>query len=309
MQTRFHFHAGERAVQRHAGQAFIADRNAAMIADTILGGARPFIEKQFMVVLSSIAADGAVWSSVLYAEPGFAKAEGDAALALHIPVDERDMSDPFWTNIDHHPAVGLLFIELGSRRRYRINGMIQHMHDQGIVIGVNEAYPNCPKYIQRRHLQQFEKAAAPHEVLVGTQLQANIAALVRNADTMFVATHYADTGADASHRGGNPGFVQIINDSTLRIPDYHGNSMFNTLGNMEIDARTGVCIPDFAGQQLLQLSGKSRLLWDQDDPHNLSGGTGRFWEFDIAQWILRKVPQHLEWQYLDASPFNMPVEA
>ena len=309
MQNKFSFHAGERAVQMRANDASIADRNATVIADTILGGARNFIEKQFMVVLSSIATNGAVWSSVLYGEPGFARTDTNNSVTFNVPVGQRDESDPLWANIDTNPSVGMLFIELGSRRRYRINGIIRQISDQAIGIDVSEAYPNCPKYIQKRHLRKIENEVSANDTLTGSSINESIEALIRNTDTMFVASNYAGTGADASHRGGNPGFVQIINDRTLRIPDYNGNSLFNTLGNIELDPRSGLCMPDFEGQQLLQLTGKSRLLWDQEDPQNLTGGTQRFWEFEIEQWILRRIPQLLEWEYLDASPFNLPTEA
>ncbi|UUZ48247.1 hypothetical protein LP420_36025 [Massilia sp. B-10] len=46
------------------------------------------------------------------------------------------------------------------------------------------------------------------------------------------------------------------------------------------------------------------LHFDAPDPHGLTGGTGRFWDFRIASWTLHAIPQRLEWEYLDASPFN-----
>ncbi|HYG31972.1 MAG TPA: pyridoxamine 5'-phosphate oxidase family protein [Methylophilaceae bacterium] len=309
MQTRFNFHLGERAVQTRAGEAAIADRNGVVIADTILGGARPFIEKQFMVVVTSVDAEGAVWSSVLYGPPGFARAASATAIAIDVPANRRDTADPIWTNIEANPTVGMLFIELGSRRRYRINGRVERNDEQGIEIAVREAYPNCPKYIQRRHLRKIDNEFSRGDVVSGSTISGTAVVLIRAADTMFVASHNAETGADASHRGGHPGFVQIVDVRTLRIPDYGGNSLFNTLGNIELDPHTGLCIPDFEGQQLLQLTGCARLLWDQDDPHNLTGGTRRFWEFEVERWILRSVPQQLEWEYLDASPFNLPTGA
>jgi uncharacterized protein len=99
-------------------------------------------------------------------------------------------------------------------------------------------------------------------------------------------------------------------DGTLRIPDFQGNSMFNTLGNIAVNPRTGLCVPDFAGNRLLHLTGEAITRWDMedmDDPAGQTGGTGRFLEFKASQWILRDLPQRLEWEYLDASPFNPPT--
>ncbi|MBZ2209569.1 pyridoxamine 5'-phosphate oxidase family protein [Massilia soli] len=307
MQTKFSFHPGERAVQERAGEAAMAERNGSVIADTILGGARPFIAKQFMVVLASVDAGGAVWSSVVYGQPGFVHADSATVVTLDVPAERRADSEPFWDNIRFNPAVGMLFIELGTRRRYRINGTIERDDCAAIDIRVGEAYPNCPKFIQRRHLRaqgEFHEAGG---VATGAAIGGLVATLIRAADTVFVASTNADTGADASHRGGNPGFVQVTGERTLRIPDYAGNSLFNSFGNFELDPRVGLCIPDFAGQRLLQISGAARVLWDQPDPANLTGGTGRFWEVEIASWVLRQVPQRLEWEYLDASPFNLPT--
>lgn len=304
MPNRFSYHPGERAVQQRAGEVAVADINGTVIADSILGGARPFIDKQFMVVLASTDENGAAWSSVLYGQPGFARAETATSVAINVPQHQRDTTDPFWSNLDANAAIGMLFIELGSRRRYRINGHLERINDQGIAIAVREAYPNCPKYIQRRHLRRSDGEFSRSDVAAGDRLAGSVETLIRGADTMFVASYNPNTGADASHRGGHPGFVQIIDDRLLRIPDYSGNSLFNTLGNIELDPRTGLCIPDFEGQRLLQLTGRARLLWEQEDANNLTGGTHRFWEFEIERWILRQVPQHLEWEYLDASPFN-----
>ena len=303
----FSFHAGEQAVQAMACEAGIAERNATVISETILGGARPFIEKQFMVVLSSVDGSGAVWSSVIYGKPGFASVAGDSLVSLHVPQQTRDLSDPFWTNIQQQSAIGMLFIELGSRRRYRINGQVESDHNDHLHIVEQEAYPNCPKYIQKRHLSALGESVAQHEVLSGKSISADIAGLIRSADTLFVASLHAQTGADASHRGGEPGFVHVVDAQTLRIPDFSGNSLFNTLGNIETNPHAGICIPDFEGQQLLQLSGQARILWDQPDPENLTGGTQRFWEFTVSHWLLRRTPQHLQWEFLDASPFNPPA--
>lgn len=307
MQTTFSFHPGERAVQQRAGEAAIAERNGSVIADTILGGARPFIAKQFMVVLASVDAQGAVWSSVLYGRPGFIRTDSATVVTIDAPDGQRAQSDPFWANIRVNAAVGMLFIELGTRRRYRINGSVERNDADGIDIAVREAYPNCPKFIQRRHLRAHGEQQDAEGVATGAAIGGSVGDLIRKADTVFVASHNAQTGADASHRGGNPGFVQIVGERTLRLPDYSGNSLFNTFGNFELDPHVGLCIPDFEGQRLLQISGVARVLWDQEDPANLTGGTGRFWEIDISRWILRQVPQRLEWEYLDASPFNPPT--
>lgn len=302
------FHAGERAVQQCAGEAAIADRNIAVLTDTVIAGARPFIAKQFMVVVSSIDPSGAVWSSVIFGKPGFLHTDTGRTIAIDVPDKERDMMDPLWANIRAHADLGMLFIELGSRRRYRVNGTLLRLDESGAEVSIREAYPNCPKYIQRRLLRQMGDARLPVQSAEGSSLRGTVEEVIRQADTAFVASRHAETGADASHRGGAPGFLHVLDETTLRVPDYIGNSLFNTLGNFKVNSRAGLCIIDFTNGQLLQLTGNALTRWDQDDPHNETGGTRRFWEFKTEKWILRDTPQPLAWEYLDASPFNLPVQ-
>lgn len=309
MSDNSNFHAGERAVQESAGEAAIADRNIAVLTNTVIAGARPFIAKQFMAVFSSVDPAGAVWASLVFGKPGFLHTDTGSTITIDVPERERDLADPLWDNIAKHSDVGMLFIELGSRRRYRVNGRVQRLDAHGAEVVIAEAYPNCPKYIQRRQLRQMGEPRLPVPSAHGNVLRGTVESIIRNADTIFVASRHAEAGADASHRGGAPGFIRQLNETTLRIPDYAGNSLFNTFGNFKIDPRAGLCIPDFEHGQLLQLTGTVSVQWDQNDPANETGGTGRFWEFKVEQWILRDTPQQLAWEYLDASPFNPPVQA
>ncbi|MBB3223443.1 pyridoxamine 5'-phosphate oxidase family protein [Pseudoduganella umbonata] len=302
------FHDGERTIQALAGETTIADRNIAMLSDTVIGGARPFIARQFMAVLASTDAAGAVWASVIFGKPGFLHTDDRHAIAIDLPHKERDLADPLWENMAAIADVGMLFIELGSRRRYRVNGTVRRLDGCGAEVAIREAYPNCPKYIQRRHLRQLGEPRLPVQAAHGTVLRGGAANIVARADTIFLASRHERTGADASHRGGQPGFVKLVDDTTLRIPDYRGNSLFNTLGNIEADGRAGIAILDFENGQVLQLTGSATVLWNQDDPHGETGGTRRYWEFKVASWILRDLPHALQWEYLDASPFN-PVAA
>lgn len=307
MSRKHHFHEGERTVQARAGEAGIAARNVVMVSDSVIGGARPFIANQFMVAMGSIGAAGDVWASLLFGKPGFAHTADGSAIAVDVPMTCRDADEPLWTNIARNKEVGMLFIELGTRRRYRVNGTVTRRDDTGIEVTTREAYPNCPKYIQRRQLRSLGERGAGLMTASGMVLRGTVESIIRQADTLFIASHHAESGADVSHRGGDQGFVQIVDERTLRIPDYPGNSMFNTWGNFELNPHAGLCIPDFANGRLLQLTGTVCLQWDQADPADETGGTHRFLEFHVDRWILRDAIPQAEWQYLDASPFNPPV--
>jgi predicted pyridoxine 5'-phosphate oxidase superfamily flavin-nucleotide-binding protein len=301
------FHPGERAVQQRAGESAVADRNRALISDVVVGGARPFIAQQSMVVVGSADDQGRPWASLVSGEPGFVHADDGMSIRIDTMDRGRDTIDPVWNNLRQGRHVGLLFIELGSRRRYRVNGVVSGWDERGADVTVREAYPNCPKYIQRRRLRTLGGSTVPVQAASGTVLRGSVADIVRVADTAFVASQHPEHGVDASHRGGDAGFIRLVDASTLRLPDYPGNGLFNTLGNFAIDPRAGLCIPDFENGRILQLTGRATLQWDPDASSDETGGTGRYWEFHVERWILHEGVRRAEWEYLDASPYNPPV--
>lgn len=300
------YHEGEMAVQRRANEANIAERNGAVVANTIMRGALAFLRQQPMAVLGSQDKEGRLWASLLFGNPGFLDPANDGrSLRILLGEADRQPADPLWRNIATNPQIGMLVIELGSRRRLRINGRVSSKADQ-VLLEVDEAYPNCPKYIQRRHVRRLasDGSFAAGDAQQGVALDPERTVLIRRADTFFVATTHARRGTDASHRGGNPGFVKVLDESTLRIPDYRGNSMFNTLGNLALNPNAGLVFPDFENSRVLQLSGTVEILWDQADPNGESGGTGRFWDFHVEHWLETQLPNSIAWELLDYSPYN-----
>ncbi len=301
------FHAGELAVQARAGESQMASMNGGALSHRIPGGAIPFLAQQPMAVAASIAADGAVWASVLLGAPGFIRAANARTVNIDISMPLVAEDDPLWANLQHDNRVGLLVIELGSRRRLRINGKTSLEGGTQLKVDVGVAYPNCPKYIQRRHWSR-PAANLPRTVSAngrhGRTLDDRQRAWIAAADTLFVASAHPEQGADASHRGGRPGFVEIVDDNSLRIPDYSGNSMFNTLGNFESYPRAGLAFLDFERGRLLQLTGRPVIRWDLDDSRQHTGGTGRFWDFEVERWRESDLPFQLQWEFIDFSPFN-----
>lgn len=299
------YHKGELAVQRRANATEMARRSGSAVNTAIPARALRFIEQQPMAVIGSIDAEGRIWASVLTGQPGFLRAVDKNTLEIDLSRPRSSKNDPLWRNLEENPAVGLLVIELGTRRRLRINGRARRGSAERSLIDVERAYPNCPKYIQRR---EWKIPASQEELdtlpgTQGTKLNAAQKRLIADADTLFIASAHPDQGVDASHRGGPSGFVQIVNDRQLRIPDYAGNSMFNTLGNFVCYPYGGVAFINFKRGNLLQLTGRVKILWDLDDVNHETGGTRRYWQMDISEWRESRLPFRLEWEYRDASPF------
>jgi predicted pyridoxine 5'-phosphate oxidase superfamily flavin-nucleotide-binding protein len=215
--------------------------------------------------------------------------------------------DIFHENIQLNPDIGCLFIDLSTRRRFRINGYVSREGTQFITIAIKEAYPNCPKYIQRRATLLSDSLDQKGTTIsYGKELGADERESISNADTFFVGTMNEDGRLDASHRGGKAGFVQTLSNTVLKIPDYQGNSFYNTLGNIACNPFAGLLFIDFENGSTLQLTGKAELLFDQRSIFDLknTGGTGRYWLFETSAWIHTKNHHQLKWEFKDHSPFN-----
>lgn len=299
------FHEGELRIQQQAGETVKGEQNGRIIADSIIKGAFKFIEQQPMVILGSVDKQQNVWASILLRHPGFIRAIDPQTVELDLKQAFKHPGDRLWRNINHENRIGMLFIELATRRRLRINGAIAQKTPDKLSLQVLESYPNCPKYIQRRHLS-FKIAQEPKQSQIqsGQILTFQQQAWIELADTFFVASFHSTRGVDISHRGGNPGFIQIIDRQTLRIPDYKGNGMFNTLGNLIINPRAGLIFIDFERSRTLQLSGRANILWDLENDRYPTVGTKRYWDFKIEQWQETDLPILFNCEFIDYSPYN-----
>ncbi|EGX55672.1 pyridoxamine 5'-phosphate oxidase-related FMN-binding protein [Streptomyces zinciresistens K42] len=302
------FHEGERLVQRRAGVVQAADRLEGMLRPPrltpALGG--HLAERTFAVVTARDG-EGTLWVSPLAAEPGFLGVRGSALTVAARPAP----GDPLHT-VPAPQDVGLLVIDLGLRRRVRVNGRLTDSSDGSLTIEPDQAYGNCPAYIQERHLTAAPATAAgtdpaptgPAAGMSGA-LEADDIALVRAADTFFLGTAHPERGADASHKGGEPGFVRV-EGGEIWWPDYAGNNLFNSLGNITADPVAALLFVDFATGRTLHLAGEARVEWlDPADRRQDEGGTGRRVRFTPRR--VRRGRARLRGRLLRRSPRNPAV--
>lgn len=299
------FHSGERAIQARVGALAQADLNGRLIGRQIPAGARAFLAQQSCCVLGRAAPEGDIWAAFLTGKQGFAGIDMTGAvlsLAIGAEADPARAIPPL-ADIRAGDRLGLLFIELATRRRLRVNGSVAEPRPSELSVNVAEAFPNCPKYIQQREASVRDAAPDLVEAEHGESLDERLAAWIAAADTFFVASAYPDGPVDCSHRGGNPGFVELAGGK-LRIPDYPGNSMFGTLGNFAVNPRAGLVFVDFANSRQLQLTGDVELDFAGQGPMEKTGGTGRWWVFSPRRWIVSSLSHALDWRLIDRSPFN-----
>jgi uncharacterized protein len=274
MQSRYH--EGEVRAQQLAGERDMAAQREGMVEPRIIPQAVRWLGAQTLAVISTVDADADVWATVLTGEAGFLRADADGA-ALFVGAG---VTDAIRDAVRAHRQVGVLAIDLSTRQRMRVNGSAV-VEGDGLRVQVAEAFFNCPKYITRRFVQP---QSGPLVQSSGMELCAEHLRLLHETDVLFLATTHPDRGPDASHRGGDPGFVQVLPDGRIRFADYPGNSLFNSLGNLLVDPRVGIAVPNLRSGAVLQVTGTAAVVWNEADDEGLSGGTHRFVDVAPTAW-------------------------
>lgn len=275
------FHGGELAVQHQAGVAGQAARLAPMLeAADLDGGFAAFLADQTFAALTGRDGAGSLWVTPLSGPPGFLHVSSPTTLEITATIPA---GNPLH-GLPSGQKIGIVAISFAARRRVRVNGTLAQALDGHMVVEVEQAYGNCPQYIQQRVLTA-EPSSQPERghVRRDRALSADDVELIRAADTFFLGTTHPGRGSDASHRGGPPGFVRVDGEG-LWWPDYRGNNLFNSLGNLTVNPEAALLFADFATGCTLQLSGTADIDWGRPGRAGDDGHTGR---------LVRFTPRHV----------------
>jgi predicted pyridoxine 5'-phosphate oxidase superfamily flavin-nucleotide-binding protein len=241
------------------------------------------------VVLGTVDEAGDVWATLRANHPGFMIAPDPYHLNVRLP---PQLGDPAENGLKDGDAVALLGIDLHTKRRNRLNGILHRQSDKDFVIAVEHAFGNCPKYIQRRDITFVRDPELPglDLAVLFDRLEETDAELVQHSDTLFVSSYMVDAEGhrhvDVSHRGGRAGFVNLDDTGVLTIPDFAGNHYFNTLGNLLVNPRAGLAFVDFSTGGLLQMIGSVEVLSGSSELSAYPGAE-RLWRFRPRQIIRR----------------------
>ncbi|MGW1765203.1 pyridoxamine 5'-phosphate oxidase family protein [Streptomyces sp. NPDC002073] len=291
------YHRGSRTVQDRVGVRDLADHVGRSIGPGIREVAAAFLGMQPLLVVGAADAPGPggrMWASLLTGPPGFARAVGPDRIAV---TGGAPAGDPLAGALAAPGTeVGTIALDPRTRRRMRLNGTAQPTA-RGFAVTARQVFSNCPKYLQKRQPLAVEEAGAG-VVRRGPALTPGQRRTVRAADTFFIATTAPD-GVDASHRGGNPGFVEVLSPTELAWPDYAGNAMFLTLGNLEADPRAGLLFPEWETGRTLQLTGRARTEFGPDGARTV--------RFTVEEAVESAHPGRLLWSTPEYSPANPPA--
>jgi ferredoxin-NADP reductase/predicted pyridoxine 5'-phosphate oxidase superfamily flavin-nucleotide-binding protein len=296
------WHAGEIAIQRSVG---VVDRMESIgrkfVRSFLLDDHRTFFAQLPFIIIGAVDSSGDAWATVRWGTPGFARSVLDSRLEVGIG---RDLDDPAEAGLKQGAAIGVLGIDLATRRRNRLNGTVLRENDMAFAIAVQASFGNCPQYIQQRCWREAPPGGGGiAEELAGLDDAARD--LIRQADTFFVASYVdCDDGqrqVDVSHRGGKSGFVALQADGRLTIPDFAGNLFFNTLGNLLVNPRAGLLFIDFATGDILQLSGEAQVVLESAEIAEFQGAE-RLWHFRPRRVVRRTAALPYRWDFMEWSP-------
>ncbi len=304
--TTIPFHSGELEAQRRAGAGDVASWATGFIRSFMPEQHREFYTALPFLVVSTGDEEGRVWTTILEGPPGFVASPDPRTLNLAM---QPDLLDPIAATLRSGTDIGVLGIEPATRRRNRLSGSTRPEGD-GIAIDVRQTFGNCPQYIREREWRRVERTE-PATVKTAKELSADQVARIEAADTLFIGTGHraeedaASNGYDASHRGGEPGFVQVVDANRLRIPDYAGNNFFNTIGNLVADSRVGLLFVDFATGGLLQVTGRAEVDWTAsgaDDP-----AVRRIIDVTVEAVVERPAALSLRWERDDSAVRRLAI--
>jgi uncharacterized protein len=300
------FHAGEREAQARAGiDERMDDIGRRMIRAEMPEQHRSFFAVQPWLVVGARDGAGQPWASILTGAPGFVSSPAADLLAVAaLPAGD----DPLDVCLVAGAGVGILGIELPTRRRNRLNGVVRDRSDDGFRVSVEQSFGNCPKYIQKRELLPIvsSNAEASFETGSSTVLDDDMSRMLRATDTFFIASaapaRAHDRGCDVSHRGGLSGFVDVSRDgATVTWPDFEGNYMFNTIGNLLLEPRAGLVVAHFATGDLLHVAGVVEIIWSGPEVDAFEGAQ-RLVRLRVTRAVKRPRAMSLGGELLQLSP-------
>lgn len=272
--TRAPFHAGERHWHEAIGQRDAVDAmGRRVIRDHMPQQHQEFFPLLPAVLIGLLDELGNPWATALCGPPGFAWAPDEHTLRLDARLSADDPAIGGWR---HGVQAGLLGLQHHTRRRNRLNGTLRIDASGTATIGVRQSFGNCPRHIEPRECAfetGWQASASPiQSAWEAGELTSEACAVILRADTFFIASSSASAtsnelasseGVDVSHRGGPAGFVQVWQDdkgqAVLSWPDFPGNRMFNTLGNIQVQPRVGLLFLDVHSGGWLWLQGKASI--------------------------------------------------
>jgi NAD(P)H-flavin reductase/predicted pyridoxine 5'-phosphate oxidase superfamily flavin-nucleotide-binding protein len=249
------------------------------------------LQRAPLLAIGTLDAQSRPWTSLWGGETGFSRPLGGDMVGIRADVDtefdpvvdslvskEKRASGDIIKSEGQGAMVGGLTIDLMSRKRVKIYGRmvagaVSSPEDEGMGIGdmqlvckVEQSLGNCPKYLNKRDIRPAP--ARPRLISKSPKLSTEGQALIEKADMFFISSSNSNNDMDTNHRGGPAGFVRTISNdeagAEIIYPEYSGNRLYQTLGNLMVTPLAGIVFPDFDTGDVLYITGVTTVLIGKD---------------------------------------------
>ncbi|OBR09449.1 Oxidoreductase FAD-binding domain-containing protein [Colletotrichum higginsianum IMI 349063] len=205
-----------------------------------------------------------------------------------------------------------LGIDLRTRDRVKFAGrMVAGAVNGGevqVAVKVEESLGNCPKYLNKKDVEaraSIEKGRVER----GLPLGEGALGVVERADMVFLTSGH-EKSMDTNHRGGPRGFVRVARNDVggveIVYPEFSGNRLYQTLGNLKVNPLIGIAIPDFETSDVLYLTGSASILVGRDAAAHLPH-TKLAVKVKVAAAVFVESGLPFVGTPLEASPYNPPL--
>ncbi|KAL1586455.1 hypothetical protein WHR41_05239 [Cladosporium halotolerans] len=242
-----------------------------------------------LIAIGTLDKQGRPWTTLWGGEKGISQPIAQGVIGIrtpvvgkHDPVVEELVGSKADGAVVREEGVGRmvsgLTIDLETRKRVKMFARMvagalslredeatdarQHFAEVQLVLKVEQSMGNCPKYLNKKRIELAE--SDPKLVSDLPQLPQRAIDLLAKADMFFLSSANHVSDMDTNHRGGPPGFVRVVSNepsgAILCYPEYSGNRLYQTLGNLKVNPLLGICVPDYETGDMLYLTGTTDIL-------------------------------------------------
>lgn len=246
-----------------------------------------------LVAIGTLDQNGWPWTTLWGGEQGLARPLGGGIVGIktavtgrHDPVVEELVGKEATGEVVREQGEGRmvsgLTIDLETRKRVKMYGRMvagallsredestdrkETVAEVQLVVKIQQSLGNCPKYLNSK---KITPAMSKPELIDDQPFFSQRALdLLAKADMIFLSSSHNSVDMDTNHRGGPPGFVRVASNeesgAVICWPEYSGNRLYQTLGNLQINPVCGICVPDFETGDMLYLTGRTEILVGKD---------------------------------------------
>ncbi|KAF2713736.1 hypothetical protein K504DRAFT_145639 [Pleomassaria siparia CBS 279.74] len=252
--------------------------------------ASSMLQRAPLLAIGALDAQCRPWTSIWGGHAGFSRPLGGGIIGTRTIVD--GVNDPVVQALvgdvekgevtqDETKMFAGLSIDLMIRKRVKIFGHLvagsvseidiefEHSTDKPkgapekqdqiqLVTKIEQSLGNCPKYLNQYEIRPalVTSKVVSHQ---SSELCTGAKELIGKSDMFFLSSSTTED-MDTNHRGGPPGFVRILSDTEIVYPEYSGNRLYQTLGNLQMNPKVGITFPDYVNGDVLYITGTAEIL-------------------------------------------------